>query len=187
MISKFTCASYSSSYIDKTCCYFKTRIQEHVKKDNISDIFKHLHSTATCFNSYNSLCFNTIDKANSKFDLKIKEAFHINWRKLDLNAQQNHLGLTLSLQLLSPFALFCLCLFNWFFLFLRFSFLLFSISLTLIIGIFYSLNYTSLLRHFITTLFVSHLSLSSIVFFISTPISASFTVLITLHYYFTSL
>ena len=111
MISKFTCASYSSSYIDKTRCYFKTRIQEHVKKDNISDIFKHLHSTATCFNSYNSLCFNTIDKANSKFDLKIKEAFHINWRKLDLNAQQNHLGLILSLQLLSPFALFCLCLF----------------------------------------------------------------------------
>ena len=37
------------------------------------------------------------DKANSKFDLKIKEALHINWRKPNLNAQQNHLSLTLSL------------------------------------------------------------------------------------------
>ena len=42
------------------------------------------------------LCFKIIDKANSKFDLKIKEALHINWRKPNLNAQQNHLALTLS-------------------------------------------------------------------------------------------
>ena len=43
------------------------------------------------------LCFKIIDKANSKFDLKIKEALHINWKKPNLNAQQNHLALTLSL------------------------------------------------------------------------------------------
>ena len=42
------------------------------------------------------LSFKIIDKANSKFDLKIKEALHINWRKPNLNAQQNHLVLTLS-------------------------------------------------------------------------------------------
>ena len=41
--------------------------------------------------------FKIIDKANSKLDLKIKEALHINWRKPNLNAQQNHLALTLSL------------------------------------------------------------------------------------------
>ena len=35
--------------------------------------------------------------ANSKFDLKIKKALHINCRKPNLNAQQNHLALTLSL------------------------------------------------------------------------------------------
>ena len=71
---KFTYASCGSSYIGKTCRHFKTRIEEHIKKDNKSHIFKHLHSTATCFDSYNSLCFKIIDKANSKFDLKIKEA-----------------------------------------------------------------------------------------------------------------
>ena len=68
-----------------------------MKKDNKSHIFKHLHSTATWFNSYNSLSFKIFDKANSKFELKIKEALHINWRKPNLNAQQNHLVLTLSL------------------------------------------------------------------------------------------
>ena len=95
LVYKFTFASCSSSYIDKTCCHFKTRIEEHIKKDNKSHIFKHLHSTATCF--LNSLCFKIIDKANSKFDLKIKEALHISRRKPNLNTQQNHLALTLSL------------------------------------------------------------------------------------------
>ena len=97
LVYKFTCASCSSSYIGETCRHFKTRIEEHIKKDNKSHIFKHLHSTTTYFDSYNSLCFKIIDKANSKFDLKIKEALHINWRKPNLNAQQNHLVLTLSL------------------------------------------------------------------------------------------
>ena len=79
--------SLKMSCLVKTCCHFKTRIEEHIKKDNKSHIFKYLHSTATCFDSYNSLCFKITDKANSKFDLKIKEALHINWRKPNLNAQ----------------------------------------------------------------------------------------------------
>ena len=44
-----------------------------------------------------SLSFKITDKVNYKFDLKIKEALHINWKKPNLNAQQNHLALTLSL------------------------------------------------------------------------------------------
>ena len=44
-----------------------------------------------------SLCFKIIDKANSKFDLKTKEALHINRRKPNLNAEQDHLALIISL------------------------------------------------------------------------------------------
>ena len=33
LVYKFTFAGCSSSYIGKTCCYFKTRIKEHIKKD----------------------------------------------------------------------------------------------------------------------------------------------------------
>ena len=38
-----------------------------------------------------------IDQANSKLDLKITEALHINWRKANLNAQQIRLAVSLSL------------------------------------------------------------------------------------------
>ena len=97
LVYTFTCASCSSSYIGETCHYFKTGIEEHIKKDSKCHICKHLHSSAVCFDSYTSLCFKIIDNTNSKFDLKTKEALHINWRKPNLNAQQNHLTLTLSL------------------------------------------------------------------------------------------
>ena len=90
-------SSCNSSYTGETCRHFKTTIKEHIKKDNKSHIFKHLHSTVTWFDLHNSLCFEIIDKSNSKFDLKIKEALHINWRKPNLNAQQNDLALTFSL------------------------------------------------------------------------------------------
>ena len=140
LLCKFTCASCSSSYIAETCRHFKTRIEEHIKKDNQSHIFKHLHSTTTCFDSYNSLCFKIIDKANSKFDSKIKEALHIN-----------------------PSS-FLSCFF--FYLFTFFFHLLFSFPLTLI-SIVYCLNYTSLLLHLVTTHLLSHLFFSSVVFIIS--------------------
>ena len=104
VVYKFTCARCSSNYIGETCRHFKIRIEEHIKKDIKTHIFKHIHSTATCFDSYNSLCFKIIDNANSKFDLKIKEALHINWGKPNLKAQQNHLARTLS-----PFFFFFFC------------------------------------------------------------------------------
>ena len=124
LVYKFTCASCSSSCIGETCRHFKTRIEEHIKKDNKSHIFKHLHSTATCFDSYNSLCFEINYNANSNFSLKIKKGLHINWTKTNLNAQQNHLALTLPLKLLSPLVIFCHCfLFLFLLLFFRFSFI----------------------------------------------------------------
>ena len=81
LVCKCICASCSVSYIGKTCRHFKTRIEEHIKKDKKSHIFKYLQSNARCFDSYNSLCFKVIDKVNSKFDLKIKEALDINLEK----------------------------------------------------------------------------------------------------------
>ena len=65
-----------------------------------------------------------IDKGHSKFDLKGKEALHINWRNPNVNAQQNHLVLTLSLELLFPWLLSV---------FVCFSFAVFCISLSSIV------------------------------------------------------
>ena len=93
-VCKIICAISSTCYVGETCHRFKTRIEEHITKDSKSHIFKYLQFTARCFDS---LCFITIDKDNSKFNLKIKEALHSNWRKPNLNTQQNHLALILSL------------------------------------------------------------------------------------------
>ena len=35
LVYKFTSATCSSSYIGETCCHFKTRIEEHIKRNNI--------------------------------------------------------------------------------------------------------------------------------------------------------
>ena len=94
---KLSCDNCVYSYVYKTCRRFKTRIEEHIKNDNNSHIFKHPHSNGTCFDSYNSLLFKIIDKAASKFSLKTKKALHINYIKPNLNAHQNFLALTLSL------------------------------------------------------------------------------------------
>ena len=109
LVYKFTCASCSSRYIGETCRHCKTRIEEHIKKDKKSHIFKHLHSTTICFDSYNSLSFKIIDKANSKCDLKIKEALHINWRNPYLHAQQDHQHSHFHPSLRHPFVPFFLC------------------------------------------------------------------------------
>ena len=82
--------------------------------------------------------------------------------------------------------LFCFVLFFVFFAFAFLFHLLFSLSVTLIIGIFYCLNYTSLLVHLVTTHLVSHLSLSSIVFIISTLINYRHLSLSWLHLAITS-
>ena len=93
-----------------------------------------------------------IDKANSKFDLKIKKTLHINWRKPILNAQQNHLAITLSLQLLFPLLLSAFVWFSFVVFCNSLSFFVFIVS-TLIIGTLYCLNYTLLLLH----VFMTHL------------------------------
>ena len=122
LVYKFNCAICSSSYIGETCRHFKTRIEEHIKKDNKSHIFKHLHSTATCFDSYNSLCFKITDKANSKFNLKIKEALHI---ECTTKSFSSHIFILASV----PLAPFCLGLFLFCCFFAILFHLLFPLSL----------------------------------------------------------
>ena len=44
LVYKFTCASCSSSCIEETCRHFKTRIQEHTKKDNKFHIILNIYA-----------------------------------------------------------------------------------------------------------------------------------------------
>ena len=96
LVYKFTCASCSSGYIGEACRHFKTRIEKHIKRIT-SLTFLNIYTPPQHVLTRIILSFKIIDKANSKFDLKIKEALHINWIKPNLDARQNHLALTLSL------------------------------------------------------------------------------------------
>ena len=135
-------------YIGETSRHFKTRIEEHIKKDTKSHIFKRLHSTTVCFNSYDSLSFEIIDKAYPKFDLKIKEAVDISWRKPDLSTQKSQLALTLSLKLVLP-------IFSFPFLFFPFSFIYYFFIFETNYRHLFCFNYTSPLLHLIITHFVN--------------------------------
>ena len=96
--------------------------------------FKHLRSTTVCFDSYNLLSFKIIDKANSKFKLKIKEALQIIWIKPKCTTKSfsSH---TFTITCVTPLFLFV------FVFSLSLLHLLSLLSLTLIIGIFYRFNY----------------------------------------------
>jgi len=96
LVYNFTCARCNASYIGETTRHFKTRIDEHVKRDKQSHIYKHFISNPECKEHFDNSSFKIIDKCNNKFILKIKEALHINEKKPKLNAQVNHLALTLS-------------------------------------------------------------------------------------------
>ena len=73
------------------------RVREHLSSDKSSHIFKHLQSSERCRQSCSADCFEILDSAPTKFQLKLKEAMHINWEKPNLNQQVHHVNLTLTL------------------------------------------------------------------------------------------
>ena len=74
-----------------------TRIEEHLGKDKKPHINSHLQENSQCQEKVKSDCFEIIDRASSYFRLQIKEAVHINWKKLELNKQVKHVGITISI------------------------------------------------------------------------------------------
>ena len=105
VIYKFTCACCNACYIGETVRHFSTRVREHLYSDKSSHIFKHLLSLERCRQSCSTDCFEILDSAPTKFQLKLKEAMHINWEKPNLNQQVHHVNLTLTLWALCSFTL----------------------------------------------------------------------------------
>ena len=84
LVYKFTCASCSSSYIGDVVI-LKLGLR-NISKRITSPIFLNIYTPPQHALTRIIPFALIIDKANSKFDLKIKEALHINWRKPNLNA-----------------------------------------------------------------------------------------------------
>ena len=81
LLCKFVCGRCNSCYIGEMYCYFKTRIDEHMKKKKKKkkkfNIYKHLHNNEECFSSFNSDCFSILDSTLTQFQIKIKEVVYI--------------------------------------------------------------------------------------------------------------
>ena len=61
LVYKFVFARCNSCYIGETCRHFKVKIDEHVKKEEKSNIYKHLHNNGECFSSFNTGCCFILD------------------------------------------------------------------------------------------------------------------------------
>ena len=96
-VYKFCCARCNSCYIGETTKVASVRGLEHLKTDTGSAVFKHLQAESACKAACDISCFTVIDRACTQFQLKIKEALHIQWEKPKLNVQIKHYKIQLSL------------------------------------------------------------------------------------------
>ena len=64
-----------------------TRVNEHLFRDKNSHVFKHLSFSKNCHDNCDVSCFKIIDNATSFYQLKIKESFHVERLKTELNKQ----------------------------------------------------------------------------------------------------
>ena len=97
VVYKFICAGCHTCCVGETTRHFGTRAREHLLSDCNSHIYKHLQGSASCKNLCSFNCFSILDSALTNFQLKIKEALHIEWEQPALNKQLKHVNLTLLL------------------------------------------------------------------------------------------
>ena len=95
----YNCPGCEASYVGQTTRHYAERVKEHLLTDKQSHIYKHINNkdNVNCKQLSKITSFKVIDRANSEYTLKIKEAIHIKWLKPTLNTQKYHLNLTLSI------------------------------------------------------------------------------------------
>ena len=94
VIYHFQCTGCNSAYVGRTHVHYDTRCEQHLKTDVNSSIYKHINAKQCC-NKSDKSSFKIIDRANTDYELAIKEGMHINWLKPDLNTQKYHVILKL--------------------------------------------------------------------------------------------
>ena len=97
VVYKFQCAGCNACYIGETTRHIITRIEEHLKRDKKSHIYKHIHNNASCLNKCDKDCFKILDNASTNWQLKVKEGLHIEWENPEINKQVKYIGKTLTL------------------------------------------------------------------------------------------
>ena len=93
----YKCGSCNANYVGRTKRHFSVRIKEHLGKDKNSHIYKHINSNDNCKMASNESSFRIVDKANTDYQLQLKEAMHIQWIAPSINKQFNHVSISLHL------------------------------------------------------------------------------------------
>ena len=96
VVCKFACAGCNACHVDETTRHFSTHVREHLVSDKASHIFKHLQNSEGCRALCSVECFHILDHASTNFQLKIKEAIHIQREQSFLDQQLHHVNLKLS-------------------------------------------------------------------------------------------
>ena len=72
-------------YIGKTIRHLATRVKEHGTSP--SAVFNHLSSCETCKSNFHVIVFLIIDSGKNDFEITVKEALHIKFKKPTINRQ----------------------------------------------------------------------------------------------------
>ena len=96
VVFKFVCAGCHACYFGETCRHFSTSVREHLVSDRASHIFRHLKDYPQCHALCSTDNFHGLDHASTGFQLKVKEAIHIQREQPSLNQQLHHVNLKLS-------------------------------------------------------------------------------------------
>ena len=96
VVYKFVCAGCNACYVGETCRHFSTRVREHLVSDRASHTLRHLKDSPHCCALCSTDNFYVLDHASTGFQLKIKEAIHIQRKQPSLNQQLHHVNLKLS-------------------------------------------------------------------------------------------
>ena len=97
VVYKFVCASCNACYIGETTKRYVDRAGEHLHTDKASAIYQHLRSSNACLSANSENSFSILDKAPTQYQLKIKEALHIEKLKPVLNKQKKSIKVELRL------------------------------------------------------------------------------------------
>ena len=69
VIYHFSCAGCNACYVGETARHFEKRVDEHLRTDKKSAVYKHLKANPACKRSSNVECFSILDIVREAFQL----------------------------------------------------------------------------------------------------------------------
>ena len=86
VVYKFKCLHDANNiYIGKTIRHLATRVKEHGTSP--SAVSNHLSSIETCRSNFSCNNFSIIDSGKNDYEITVKEALHIKFKKPTINRQ----------------------------------------------------------------------------------------------------